>query len=118
MSCFRSLLARLREAHLRIDAEREQSLLAGVAVLEAPVARAVRVNEQAEAAAVEHLSRLLAGLCAPDLEFGALVTGQLGRLKRLVVVCTPYRSAAYPRLYPHSLWTWTDNPGRRWTKYP
>ena len=85
-SCFRSLLARLRAAHLRIDAEREQSLLAGVAVLEAPVARAVRVNEQVEAAAVEHLSRLLAGLCAPNLEFGELVAGQLGRLKRLVVV--------------------------------
>lgn len=92
-------LAGLGEAHLRLGSPRlliypqgEQLLLAGEAVLEAPVFRAVRGHQQEQAPAGGELIGLLLGL--------RLVGRQVGE-RRQSHSRYPHGCAGYPRMYPH-----------------
>jgi len=81
--------SRLRQAELRITAEREQLFLAVEPIFEAPQLRAVGPAEQIEAVAVGKLVVLCAFRCVAGFEF-------LESLWRYSAGCLRY----YPRKYP------------------
>jgi hypothetical protein len=63
-------LARFLQLHFGVGSQRKQTLLAAVAVLEAPPSRSVWIHEYKEATTVEELPRFLSRLRRSDSSVG------------------------------------------------
>jgi hypothetical protein len=68
--CIIAVLARVCESDLRINAKREQLLLASDAIFQTPVFRTIGFDQQIKPASVAQLVLLIATLCVPNCSIG------------------------------------------------